>query len=174
MRDKCKFQISNFKEKHPCPLPVGRWTLDVRRQTISPRWTFDYGKTDYQPVKPPADKWSGLADLFGIRLPDEFLRMVEDGEKTAGNWRLFTPREAVLLKADLDNRYDYPGRQWRGIPFARSTVSEDVACFDLDSPAGSEAMVLPIRDWNGPRWEFAGDHRSFSQWIRVDRGGRFR
>ena len=75
------------------------------------------------------------------------------------------------MMMDLDLRFNYPGREWKGIPFALSTVSEDLACFDLRTPAGQEANVIPIRDWHGPRWEFSGDIRTFDQWLTYDSKG---
>ncbi|UCF30410.1 MAG: hypothetical protein JSV26_10185 [bacterium] len=117
--------------------------------------------------------WRRLAGRYGIQLPGGFLDLLDGIEARSGlAWRFLTAEEAERFKSELDERFDYPDRQWRGIPFARSTVSEDVACFDLDTPAGREAEVLPVRDWHGPRWEFWGDRRSFVQWLASDGEGR--
>lgn len=117
------------------------------------------------------DRWNLLADQLGIQLPEKFLDIIE--KRTLDNfyWRFLDPHEARKLMAELDIRFDYPGREWRGIPFARSVVSEDVACFDLATPTGEEARVLPIRDWHGPRWEFSGDTKTFDGWLTQDSKG---
>ena len=86
-------------------------------------------------------------------------------------WKFLSADEARELMAELDSRYSYPGREWKGIPFARSTVSEDIVCFDLEIPPDREAKVIPIRDWHGPRWEFCGNKKTFSQWLMQDAKG---
>ena len=73
--------------------------------------------------------------------------------------------------AELDLRYNYPDREWQGLPFARSLVSEDIVCFDLKTSPGSEARILPIRDWHGPRWEYSGDTKTFGKWLAQDAEG---
>ncbi len=117
------------------------------------------------------DRWNLLADQLEIQLPKKFLDIIE--KRTLDNfyWRFLDPHEARKLMAELDIRFNYPGREWKGIPFARSTVSEDVVCFDLETPPGDEARVLPIRDWHGPRWEFSGDIKTFDQWLTQDSKG---
>ena len=114
--------------------------------------------------------WKELADSLEITLPALFL---ENLEKDTGGlaWKFLSAAEAISFKAELDLRFDYPGREWRGIPFARSTVSEDVACFDLKTPGNVEAHVIPIRDWHGPRWEFSGDTKTFQEWFVLDHKG---
>jgi len=113
-------------------------------------------------------RWNQLAGLFKIQLPARFLEVLETGPADDLQWRFLDPDQARQLKAELDLRYNYPDREWRGVPFARSTVSEDVVCFDLRTPPGREADVLPIRDWHGPRWEFSGGIRTFDQWLIRD------
>lgn len=118
-----------------------------------------------------ADNWKKLASELEIVLPSEFLRLINEMPKERIAWKFLSAVEALSLKAELDTRFDYPGREWRGIPFARSTLSEDVACFDLHTHPGEEAMVIPVRDWHGPRWEFSGDIKSFNDWLSHDRKG---
>jgi hypothetical protein len=113
----------------------------------------------------PSENWIELADRLKIKLPAGFLKIHTDKGDHGLAWKFLSAGEALTLKAELDLRFDYPGREWKGIPFARSTISEDVACFDLDTPPGQEARVIPIRDWHGPRWEFEGYKKSFEQWI---------
>jgi len=117
------------------------------------------------------DRWNQLANQLAIQLPEKFLDIIEIGPAEELQWRFLDPNEARQLKAELDLRFHYPGREWRGIPFARSTVSEDVVCFDLETPPGDEAGVLPIRDWHGPRWEFSGGIKTFDQWLSQDSKG---
>jgi hypothetical protein len=117
------------------------------------------------------DRWNQLADQLAIQLPKIFLDIIEKGALDNFHWRFLDPDEARQFMAELDIRFDYPGREWRGIPFARSSVSEDVVCFDLETPPGVEAKVLPIRDWHGPRWEFSGGIKTFAQWITQDSKG---
>jgi hypothetical protein len=116
--------------------------------------------------------WKKLAKELSILLPETFLNLIAELPDKRIAWKFLSAAEALSLKADLDLRFDYPGREWRGIPFARSTVSEDVVCFDLNTPAGIEAQVIPIRDWHGPRWEFSGDIKSFNDWLNQDRKGQ--
>ena len=115
--------------------------------------------------------WKKLASILKIQLPEKFVDIIEKGKSEDFNWRLLDPDEARQFMAELDLRFDYSGREWKGIPFARSTVSEDVACFDLATPPGDEAGVLPIRDWHGPRWEFSGGIKTFDQWLTQDSKG---
>lgn len=117
------------------------------------------------------EKWILLASQLDLRLPEEFLNILSGRSEVKTAWKFLSAAEAVSLKAELDLRFDYPGREWRGIPFARSVVSEDVACFDLATPTGEEARVLPIRDWHGPRWEFSGDTKTFDGWLTQDSKG---
>ena len=118
-----------------------------------------------------ADNWSDLAQKLNILLPATFLEFQTENRDHGLAWKFLSAAEAVSLKAELDTRFHYPGREWRGIPFARSTVSEDVVCFDLETPPGDEAGVLPIRDWHGPRWEFSGGIKTFDQWLSQDSKG---
>jgi hypothetical protein len=118
-----------------------------------------------------ATEWMKLAAGFDIQLPAKFLEILQQRTPTDFKWSFLDPHEARKLMADLDLRFNYPGREWRGVPFARSTVSEDIACFDLGTPPGEEARVLPIRDWHGPRWEFSGETRTFKQWLSGDSKG---
>ena len=115
--------------------------------------------------------WKELASSLDIRLPPSFLDIISSKSELVLNWRILDPDEARKFMADLDVRFNYPGREWRGIPFARSTISEDVACFDLTTPTDQEARVLPIRDWHGPRWEFSGENKTFDQWLTQDSQG---
>lgn len=117
------------------------------------------------------EQWILLASQLDLRLPEEFLNILSGRSEVKTAWKFLSAAEAVSLKAELDLRFDYPGREWRGIPFARSVVSEDVACFDLATPTGEEARVLPIRDWHGPRWEFSGDTKTFDGWLTQDSKG---
>ena len=116
-------------------------------------------------------EWIELAQMLNIRLPEAFLQIHSDSRDHGLAWKFLSAAEAISLKAELDTRFHYPGREWRGIPFARSTVSEDVACFDLATPPGDEAGVLPIRDWHGPRWEFSGGNKTFDEWLTQDSKG---
>ena len=118
-----------------------------------------------------AENWETLAKELNIRLPGTFLSLITRPQKQRIAWKFLSAPEAIRLMAELDVRFDYPGREWRGIPFARSTVSEDVACFDLTTPTDQEAMVLPIRDWHGPRWELSGEIKTFYQWLTQDSKG---
>lgn len=134
--------------------------------------TLRYPDTGVSMRSGPLDyNWEKLAEELEITLPKNFLRMLtmEPDDRTA--WKFLAPADATSLKAELDLRFDYPGREWRGIPFARSLVSEDIACFDLRTPPGDEARVLPIRDWHGPRWEFSGETKTFVQWLSQNREG---
>ena len=115
--------------------------------------------------------WKELASSLDIRLPPSFLDIISSKSELVLNWRILDPDEARQFMADLDNRFNYPEREWRGIPFACSTVSEDVACFDLATQTDQEAKVLPIRDWHGPRWEFPGEIKIFDQWLTQDSKG---
>jgi hypothetical protein len=115
-----------------------------------------------------ADKWIELAQRLNIRLPVKFLEFQTEDRDQGMAWKFLSANEALQFKAELDLRYNYPDREWKGIPFARSTVSEDVVCFDLRTPPGREANVLPIRDWHGPRWEYSGGIRTFNQWLTRD------
>ena len=117
------------------------------------------------------EEWIKLAKKFNVQLPKAFLEILEDYMSGILAWKFLSAAEAVSLKAELDIRFNYPGREWKGIPFARSTVSEDVVCFDLETPPGDEAKVLPIRDWHGPRWEFSGGIKTFDQWLTQDSKG---
>ena len=119
----------------------------------------------------PIKDWIELARIFNIHLPEAFLELHDEDRKHGLAWKFLSAAEAISLKAELDLRFDYPDREWRGIPFARSAVSEDVVCFDLATPPGEEARVLPIRDWHGPRWEFSGDIKTFDQWLTRDSKG---
>ncbi|UCG38780.1 MAG: hypothetical protein JSV00_00665 [bacterium] len=123
------------------------------------------------PSAPEAHNWKRLAEELGIRLPERFLLILDEALDGTAAWQYLSAAEAVGLKAELDRRFDYPGRQWRGIPFARSRVCEDVACFDLATPRDREAQVIPVRDWHGPRWEFARDLKTFHRWLTEDREG---
>ena len=118
-----------------------------------------------------ADKWIELAQRLNIRLPETFLEFPTEGRDHGLAWKFLSAAEAIRLMAELDVRFNYPGREWRGVPFARSTISEDVACFDLTTPTDQEARVLPIRDWHGPRWEFSGENKTFDQWLTQDSKG---
>ena len=118
-----------------------------------------------------ADKWIELAQRLNIRLPETFLEIQTEGREHGLAWKFLSAAEAIRLMAELDVRFNYPEREWRGIPFARSTVSEDVACFDLATQTDQEAKVLPIRDWHGPRWEFSGEIKTFDQWLTQDSKG---
>lgn len=119
------------------------------------------------------DEWMALAGEFNFHLSSAFIRLLHENMFPPDlNWRILDPREALTLQAELYGRYPLPDRSWEGIPFAVSTVGEDVACFDLTGPPDREALVLPIRDWNGPRWEYMGDRKSFEHWFKADRGGR--
>jgi len=117
------------------------------------------------------DRWNLLAEQLEIRLPERFLEILEIRPHPGFPWRFLDPSEARQFMAELDLRYNYPGREWNGIPFARSTVSEDIVCFDLETPSGQEANVIPIRDWHGPRWEFSGDTKAFQEWLSQDSKG---
>lgn len=117
------------------------------------------------------EQWRSLASQLGIRLPEEFLNILSGWSGVETAWKFLSAAEALSLKAELDLRFDYHGREWRGIPFASSLVCEDVVCFDLTTPPGEESKVLPIRDWHGPRWEFSGDVKTFEQWLTQDSGG---
>ena len=117
------------------------------------------------------EEWIKLAKKFNVQPPKAFLEILEDYMSGILAWKFLSAAEAVSLKAELDIRFNYPGREWKGIPFARSTVSEDVVCFDLETPPGDEAKVLPIRDWHGPRWEFSGGIKTFDQWLTQDSKG---
>lgn len=117
--------------------------------------------------------WEKLAERFEIRLPGKYLTIAAGDMNIAGlAWRFLPPEEAVKLQQKLYQRYPLPDRQWNGIPFAVSNISEDIVCFDLSTPLGEEAMVLPIRDWHGPRWEYWGDRKTFAQWLASDTKGR--
>lgn len=116
-------------------------------------------------------EWLNLAEKCSIQLPEAFLEILEDDMTGVLAWKFLSTFEARKLMADLDLRYNYPGREWRGVPFARSTVSEDIVCFDLQSPPACEAKIIPIRDWNGPRWEFSGETKNFVQWLTQDAKG---
>jgi len=116
-------------------------------------------------------EWIELAQMLNIRLPEAFLQIHPDSRDHGLAWKFLSAAEAVSLKAELDRRFDYPDREWDGIPFARSAVSEDVVCFDLATPSGDEAKILPIRDWHGPRWEFSGGIKTFDQWLTQDSKG---
>ena len=118
-----------------------------------------------------SSRWLELANNLDIRLPAKFLQILGQEHPAFLHWRFLDPDEARELMAELDLRFNYPGREWVGIPFARSTVSEDVVCFDLATPTGDEAKVLPIRDWHGPRWEFSGDIKAFDEWLARDSKG---
>lgn len=109
--------------------------------------------------------------MFQIQLPQAFYSILQNEDEVLSGWRFLERDEALRLKAELDARYDYPGREWRGIPFASSTTSEDVVCFDLSGESETEALVVPVRNWHGPRWEFAGSMKTFRQWLRHDSGG---
>ena len=115
--------------------------------------------------------WQNLADKLKIHLPASFIHILKTKKNHQLAWKFLSAAEALSLQAELDTRFAYPEREWRGIPFARSTVSEDVACFDLATPTDQEAMVLPIRDWHGPRWEFSGGIKTFDQWLTQDSKG---
>ena len=71
-------------------------------------------------------EWISLAKELDIQLPVAFLEIQEDDMTGVLAWKFLFAAEALSLKAELDSRYNYPGREWRGIPFARSTVSEDI------------------------------------------------
>jgi hypothetical protein len=116
-------------------------------------------------------EWLKLAASFDIQLPAKFLEILQQRTTADFKWCFLDPDEARKLMAELDRRYNYAGREWEGIPFARSSVSEDIVCFDLTSPRGEETRVLPIRDWHGPRWEFSGDIKTFRQWLAQDSEG---
>jgi hypothetical protein len=122
-------------------------------------------------ISAQAKEWLNLATSFDIQLPVKFLEILQQKTPTYFKWSFLDPHEARKLMAELDLRYNYPGREWRGLPFARSTVSEDVVCFDLQSPPACEAKVIPIRNWHGPRWEFSGDTKTFAQWLTQDAKG---
>jgi hypothetical protein len=94
----------------------------------------------------PSENWIELADRLKIKLPAGFLKIHTDKGDHGLAWKFLSAGEALTLKAELDLRFDYPGR-------------------DLDTPPGQEARVIPIRDWHGPRWEFEGYKKSFEQWI---------
>ena len=119
----------------------------------------------------PFENWIELADRLNIRLPAAFLNLQTEKKEHGLGWKFLSAAEALSLQAELDTRFNYPGREWRGIPFAHSTISEDVACFDLTTPTDQEARVLPIRDWHGPRWEFSGENKTFDQWLTQDSKG---
>jgi len=112
-----------------------------------------------------------LAANLKIQLPVSFTEILVKGNSHQLAWKFLSATEALSLQAELDTRFTYPEREWRGIPFARSTVSEDVVCFDFATPTDQEAMVLPIRDWHGPRWEFSGGIKTFDQWLTQDLKG---
>ncbi len=116
-------------------------------------------------------EWLTLAAKLKIELPESFTEILVTGYDQPLAWKFLSAAEAISLKAELDLRYNYSDREWEGIPFARSTVSEDIVCFDLTSPRGEETRVLPIRDWHGPRWEFSGDIKTFRQWLAQDSKG---
>jgi hypothetical protein len=115
--------------------------------------------------------WIQLARVLNIHLPEAFLEFFTEDRDHGLAWKFLSAAEAISIKAELDIRFNYPGREWKGIPFARSTVSEDVVCFDLETSPGDEAKVLPIRDWHGPRWEFSGGIKTFDQWLTEDSKG---
>ncbi len=116
------------------------------------------------------NSWKDLAKELSILLPETFLKLIVEIPDERIAWKFLSAAEALTLKAELDLRFDYPGREWRGVPFARSTVSEDVACFDLTTPMdGLEARVVAIHDWHGPRWEFEGYILSFQEWMKEGR-----
>ena len=117
------------------------------------------------------EQWIEIARTMNIRLPKAFLEFLTEDRNHGLAWKFLSAAEALSLQAELDIRFDYPEREWRGIPFARSTVSEDIVCFDLATPTDQEAMVLPIRDWHGPRWEFSGGIKTFDQWLTQDSKG---
>ena len=119
----------------------------------------------------PIKNWIDLAHMLNIQLPEAFLEIYTQGIDHGLAWKFLSAEEAISLKEELDLRFNYPGREWRGVPFARSHVSEDVVCFDLATPSGNEARVLPIRDWHGPRWEFSGEIKTFDQWLTQDSKG---
>jgi len=119
----------------------------------------------------PFENWTELAAKLNISLPAVFLDLQTEKKGHGLAWKFLSAAEAISLKAELDIRFNYPERKWRGIPFARSTVSEDVVCFDLSSSPVGEANVLPIRDWHGPRWEFSGGIKTFDQWLTQDSKG---
>ena len=112
-----------------------------------------------------------MAANLNIQLPVSFTKILVKENSHQLAWKFLSAAEALSLQAELDTRFNYPGREWRGIPFARSTISEDVACFDLTTPTDQEARVLPIRDWHGPRWEFSGENKTFDQWLTQDSKG---
>ena len=118
-----------------------------------------------------ARDWQNLAAKLNIHLPTSFIDILVAKSDHQMSWKFLSAAEALSLKAELDIRYNYPGREWRGIPFVRSTVSEDIVCFDLKTPPGQEAKVLAIGDWHGPRWEFSGETKNFVQWLTRDPKG---
>jgi hypothetical protein len=95
-------------------------------------------------------RWLELANSFDLQLPVKFLDILEQEHPAFLHWRFLDPDEARELMAELDTRYNYPDCEWSGVPFARSTVSEDIVCFDLQTPPAFEAKIIPIRDWHGP------------------------
>jgi hypothetical protein len=112
------------------------------------------------------NSWKDLAKELSILLPEIFLKLIAEIPDERIACKFLSAEEAISFKAELDLRFDYPGREWRGVPFARSTVSEDVACFDLTTPMdGLEARVVTIHDWHGPRWEFEGYVKTFEEWL---------
>jgi hypothetical protein len=118
------------------------------------------------------NQWDELVGQLEIRLPENFRHLWERSTDRPSGWKILDADEARQFKAELDTRFNYPGRQWRGVPFARSTASEDVACFDLTGGLDAEALVIPVRDWHGPRWEFDGKLKSFEQWLDEDSKGK--
>lgn len=114
--------------------------------------------------------WHDLAKQHRIKLPEGFINILVDHDTTNTElaWRILPPDEAEQLQTELYKRYPLSERSWLGLPFAVSTTSEDVVCFDLTTPRGEEAYVLPIRDWHGPRWEYMGEKRDFDDWLKSD------
>ena len=148
----------------------GRQGEGEKDQDLTPFHLFTFSGISMGPVE-AVNSWKDLAKELSILLPEIFLKLIAEIPDERIAWKFLSAEEAISFKAELDLRFDYPGREWRGVPFARSTVSEDVACFDLDTTSGEEARVVPIRDWHGPRWEFSGNIKSFEHWLIQDRKG---
>ena len=146
----------------------GRQGEGEKDQDLTPFHLFTFSGISMGSVE-AVNSWKDLAKELSILLPEIFLKLIVEIPDERIAWKFLSAVEALTLKADLDLRFDYPGREWRGVPFARSTVSEDVACFDLDTPPGEETRVVPVRDWHGPRWEFEGYILSFEEWMKEGR-----
>jgi hypothetical protein len=102
----------------------------------------------------PDDKLPGW-----FTYPNNFITAVESGLLDVGQWQILTGDWLLVRLEGLKKRF--PDRHL--VPFARRLDSDDIACWEQDSPT----EVRIVHDFAAPGWEERERYPSFDAWVRA-------